>query len=379
MGVFKRKNKDGEEGETWYVDYHDPTGKRIIKAIGPKKREAEDYVGKIKASIREGRFFDIKKENKTTFKELLDAYKEKVKDQKYYVTSIQYLVPVIEGYFGERLLSQIDYKVLEDFRDERKKTPCQHGGARCERTVDLEMGILRHIFNKGLRWKMLDRSPFENAEDLFYKTRNKRERALTEDEIKRLIDASPKFLKPIIIAAVYTGLRKNDILTLRWKNVDLERGVIRLVEEKTGKTRNIVLNSDMITLLKSLPVKGEYVFPNRKGKPFIDVKRSFEKALKNAGIKQSEDRREKIVFHTLRHTCISLLTEKGADTTAVKNYVAHADEKMTAHYTHLSEEYARRTSDLLNGLCGVNLLYGNNLETTGKNAKEAQKASLANA
>ena len=164
------------------------------------------------------------------------------------------------------------------------------------------MGILRHIFNKGLRWKMLDRSPFENAEDLFYKTRNKRERALTEDEIKRLIDASPKFLKPIIIAAVYTGLRKNDILTLRWKNVDLERGVIRLVEEKTGKTRNIVLNSDMITLLKSLPVKGEYVFPNRKGKPFIDVKRSFEKALKNAGIKQSEDRRVKIGERRLSFT-----------------------------------------------------------------------------
>ena len=155
--------------------------------------------------------------------------------------------------------------------------------------------------------------------------------------------------------------------------------MIRLVEEKTGKTRNIVLNSDMITLLKSLPVKGEYVFPNRKGKPFIDVKRSFEKALKNAGIKQSEDRREKIVFHTLRHTCISLLTEKGADTTAVKNYVAHADEKMTAHYTHLSEEYARRTSDLLNGLCGINLIFGDNLETTGKNAKKAPEASFANA
>ena len=208
MGVFKRKNKDGEEGETWYVDYRDPTGKRIIKAIGPKKREAEDYVGKIKASIREERFFDIKKESKTTFEELLDAYEEKVKDQKYYDTSIQYFTPIVKERFGKKLLSEIDYKTLEDFRDERKGTPTQHGKPRSKRTVDLEMGILRHIFNKGLGWKMLNRSPFENAEDLFYKTRNKRERALTEDEIKKLIDASPKFLKPIIISAVYTGLRK---------------------------------------------------------------------------------------------------------------------------------------------------------------------------
>jgi integrase len=378
MGVFKRKNKNGEEGETWYVDYRDPTGKRIIKAIGPK-RDAEAHLGKVKAAIREGRFFDMKKENKTTFKKLLDSYIEKAKEQKYYKTSIQFFIPVLEERFGEKLLSEIDYKGLEDFRDKRKKTPTQHGTPRSERTVDLEMAILRHIFRKGLKWKMLDRSPFENAEDLFYRKRNKRERALSEDEVRRLIDACPPRLKPIIITAVYTGLRKTDVLTLKWKNVDLERGLIRLVEEKTGKTRNIVLNKDIITLLQNLPVKGEYLFPNRNGNPFHDVKKSLEKALKKAGIKQSQDRREKIVFHTLRHTCISLLTEKGADTTAVKNYVAHADEKMTAHYTHLSEEYARRTSDLLNGLCGVNLLFGNNLETTGKNAKKAQNASFADA
>ena len=61
MGVFKRKNKDGIESEKWYVDYRDPNGKRIIKAIGPKK-DAEAYLGKQLAAIREGRFFDVKKE-----------------------------------------------------------------------------------------------------------------------------------------------------------------------------------------------------------------------------------------------------------------------------------------------------------------------------
>jgi hypothetical protein len=83
MGVFKRKNKDGAEGETWYVDYRDPIGKRIIKAIGPKKREAEDYLGKMKASMREKRFFDIKKENRTTFKQLLEQYLPKIEGMKF--------------------------------------------------------------------------------------------------------------------------------------------------------------------------------------------------------------------------------------------------------------------------------------------------------
>lgn len=103
-----------------------------------------------------------------------------------------------------------------------------------------------------------------------------------------------------------------------------------------------------------------YVFPNKHGKPFKDIKRSFERALKEAKIEQGDDRRHKIVFHTLQHTCVSLLTERGADTTAVKNYVAHASEEMTKHCTHLSEEYARRTAEILNGLCGVISVYGNN-------------------
>ena len=180
----------------------------------------------------------------------------------------------------------------------------------------------------------------------------------------RNFNSSIHHLKPIVITAVYTGLRKGDILSLKWKDVDLERGLIQVIEKKTGKIRNIVLNSDMKTLLNSLLVKGPYVFPGRNGKPFKDVKRWLQSALEDAGIEQSEDRRQKIVFHTLRHTCISLLTERGADTTMVKHYVAHASEEMTKQYTHLSQEYARRTAEILNGLCGVNLIYGNKMETT---------------
>ena len=152
MGVFKRRNKNGIEGDTWYVDYYDPSGKRIIKAVGPSKREAQDYLGKVKASIREGRFFDIKKENRVIFNELLDAYVEKVKDEKYFNTSVRYFIPVIREHFGEKLISQIDYKALEDFRDERKKTLTQYGTPRSDRTVNLEMATLRHIFRKGLKW-----------------------------------------------------------------------------------------------------------------------------------------------------------------------------------------------------------------------------------
>ena len=375
MGVFKRKNKDGIERDTWYVDYRDPDGKRVIRAVGPKK-EAETYLGKVRASIREGRFFDVKKENKTTFRELIDAYVEKVREQRFYQTSVSYFVPVLKKRFEGKMLSGIDYKALEDFRNERKKTPTQHGTPRSKRTVNIEMSVLRRMFRKGVKWGMVEKNPFENSEDLFYKETDRRERALTEDEVRRLIDACPRYLKLIVSTAVYTGLRKSDILNLKWRDIDLLKGIIRLEEAKTGKTRNIVLNSDMITLLQSHPVKCQYVFPNKYGKPFRDIKRSFETSLKKAGIQQSEDRRYKIVFHTLRHTCVSLLTERGADTNAVKNYVAHASEEMTKHYTHLSEEYARKTAEILNGLCRVNSVCGNKMETSAGSEQLLQRPSL---
>jgi integrase len=182
-----------------------------------------------------------------------------------------------------------------------------------------------------------------------------------------------------VVTAVYTGLRKGDVLNLKWKDIDLERGIVRLTEQKTGKTRNIVLNNDMRTLLHSLPVKGDYVFPGKDGKPFKDVKRSFQTALRDAGIEQNSDRRYKIVFHTLRHTCVSLLTERGADTTMVKNYVAHASQEMTERYTHLSEEYARKTADFLNGLCGIKFENGNKMETIDQKTNGAENSTLASA
>ena len=196
-----------------------------------------------------------------------------------------------------------------------------------------------------------------------------------EDERRKVLSN----FNPILHPGDQRVFREKDDLRLTWKDIDLEKGLVRVTEAKTGKTRNIILNHDMRVLFQRLPVKGEYVFPNKYGKPYRDIKRSFETALKVAGIKQSEDRRYKVVFHTLRHTCVSLLIEKGVDTTMVKNYVAHASEEMTERYTHLSEEYARKTADFLNGLYPVEIFDGNKVETISKKRKRVENSTLASA
>ena len=148
---------------------------------------------------------------------------------------------------------------------------------------------------------------------------------------------------------------------MKWENVDLEKGIIRVVETKTGKPRIIVLNKDMLSLLHDLPVKGEYLFPNKEGKPYSDLNGVFDSTLRKAGI-DSGTGSMKVVFHTLRHSCITLLLDKGADLHMVSSYIGHGSEKQTSDYAHASEEYRRRTADLLNGVC-----FGNKVETTGQN------------
>jgi len=362
-----------KRGKYFYFDYYEPdNGERIREVIrdenGKKvtsERKAESYLAKVVVSKKENRYFDVfdvKKETKITFNKLLDEYVKKIeerepKDRKYYDTSVKYFIPILREHFGDKLLSEINYKALEDFRDLRKRTPTQHRTERSERTVNLEMATLRHIFRKGFKWEMLEKNPFDRG-DLFYRARNRRERALTGNEIGRLLDACPAYLRFIVFTAIHTGLRKGDILNLKWRDIDLEVGIIRVEEAKTQKIRTIILNNDMIVLLKSLHRgDSQYVFPGKNGKPFKDIKRSFQTALKDAMIEQHSDRRLKIVFHSLRHSCVSLLKERGADSMAVQSYVDHASQEMTARYTHLTDEYVKRTGDLLNGLYDVSKIF----------------------
>jgi len=103
-------------------------------------------------------------------------------------------------------------------------------------------------------------------------------------------------------------------------------------------------NGDLIDLFMKLPVKGEYLFHDEEGDPLRDVKRSFQTALRRAGIKDFR-------FHDLRHTSCSYLTMRGAPIQAVQDHAGHSSIKMTMRYSHLSPAFQKGSVQLLNGLC----------------------------
>ncbi|MEW6675413.1 MAG: site-specific integrase [Nitrospirota bacterium] len=196
-------------------------------------------------------------------------------------------------------------------------------------TINKEIGCLKHMYTKALEWGYLKRNPAKEVKLL--KQPPGRLRYLEREEINNLLDACAPHLRPIIVAGLNTGMRKGEILNLKWSDVDLKNRRITLTNTKNNEIRIIPINDTFYQELINLKdnSQGEYVFCNAKKKPFSDIKKAFVSALKRAGIKDFR-------FHDLRHTFGSHLVMKGVDLRTVQQLLGHKDIKMTMRYSHLS-------------------------------------------
>jgi len=146
-----------------------------------------------------------------------------------------------------------------------------------------------------------------------------------------------------VIVALNAGMRKAEVLLLKWDNVDLKHGFILLEITKNGERREIPINDTVREALRSITRRLDvpYVFYDPKtGKPYQDIKRSFASACRRAGIKDFR-------FHDLRHTFASHLVMIGTDITTVKELLGHKTLTMTLRYAHLAPSHKVKAVDLL--------------------------------
>jgi integrase len=341
------KKKFNKKGVVYRVDWYDPEGRRHRKDFELKK-EADAWRGKVDASKKEGRYhdvFDLKQETLTTFNELADRYVENYQDQKCFSRLKYYLMEEYRKAFGERRLAEISYLDMETYRNQRKRTPTRSGKPRTDATVNRELSTLRHMLNKAVEWGMLEVSPFNKGSRLMVKENNHRLRFLSEAEIEALLKECPSHLRPIVETALNTGMRRGELLNLKWEQI--RNGFIYLqgAMTKSGKGRQIPINDRLAEVFREVrrgnQLKSAYVFCDSKGRRFYEVKRSFATACRRAGI---EDFR----FHDLRHTFASHLVVKGVSLKAVQELLGHADIKMTMRYSHLSQAHLREAVAVLN-------------------------------
>jgi len=354
-----------KRGNSYQIDYFDPTGKRVRKSF-KKRKVAAAELGKRVSLIAEGRYLDVKKEFKTTLKELLDKYTENFKSQASYKTWKRFCLENFKEYFGEdTLLANIRYLDLETYRNDLRQKITRRGTVRTDATVNREMSCLRHILRKAVEWEMIEASPFDQGGSLILKENNKRLRYLSEDEIERLLRECSIHLRRIVECALNTGMRRGEILNLKWPQV--RNGFIYLQKTKTNEARQIPINNDLAQLFKEIrrenQLQSEYVFTFRKGEHTLkgkkpvrkrkgpapapeaieSIKTAFGSALRRAGI---EDFR----FHDLRHTFSSHMVMRGATIKEVQEILGHKNISMTMRYAHLSQEHKKKAVNLLNGL-----------------------------
>ena len=335
-----------KRANSYQIDYFDPDGKRVRKSF-KKRKDAEAELGKRVSLIAEGRYLDVKKDYKTTFGELLDKYKENYKQQSSFKTWKRFCLKNFRDYFNEdTLLSGIKYVHLETYRNHLRQKITKNKTIRAVASVNREMSCLHHIFTKAVEWEMIEKSPFERGGTLLEKENNSRLRYLSEDEIDRLLKACPKdYLRDIIINVLNTGMRRKEVLSL--KRDQIRDDFIYLSETKTGEGRAIPVNDDLAELFANIKrrnqLKSEYMFCDEKGRRFREIKRSFNSALKGAGITGA-------TFHTLRHSYASHFVMRGGSLKDLQEILGHKTMNMTMRYAHLSHEHKKKAANLLNGL-----------------------------
>jgi integrase len=348
MGIYKRN-------KIWYIDYYFE-GKRIRERVGPRKKLAESILTIRQAEIAQGKFDIQLLKPSVTFKELSDLYIEYAKVNKKSwrrdVTSLNNILPV----FGELSLRNITPLIIEEYKQKRRRKAAPA-------TVNRELACMKHMFSLAITWKKAIKNPVISVK--FFKEKNQRLRFLSEEEISKLVEACSPQLKPVVITAITTGMRLNEILSLQWKDIDLKRNLIILDETKGGSSRKIPINDGLKVILTEMQEKNtkDFVFKNSLGKPYRDVRTTFRTAIRKSKLKG-------VTFHTLRHTFASHLVMANINLRTVQELLGHKTIQMTMRYSHLSGEYKQQAVNILHRRIGI--FDGHNIVTNSEKAEEQE-------
>ncbi len=327
--------KDPKSG-TWYYSLN-IDGQRIREAIGKSKSEARAALEARKIDALRGEF-RFKKDVNITFKdfatEFIDIKRNNCpRSWTMHETSLKNLMPL----FGNMLLSRISFRHIEKYKgyrltqyDKRVKE-----GSNSEKksinpaTINRELTTLKNMFNIAIKMEYVSENPV--TEIKFFSERQIPIRILNIEERQRLIDSMDGSTKSITILAINTGMRKGEILKLRWNDIDFNERYIHVKITKTNQPRKVPMNQTVFDLLKSYDRKSEWVFYNPKtGNHIADVKKSFKTACGRAGFSDFR-------FHDLRHNAASYMVNHcRVDLVTAGEILGHRDIHTTRRYLHTS-------------------------------------------
>jgi integrase len=272
-----------------------------------------------------GIFLSTSAAESTTIAEALARYGSEVAPSKKSVESIMCRIKRLDRHLGHLALAAVTPGTVKEYRDFRAETVSGD-------TIRKEVQLLSQVFKLAQReWDIY--LPHGNPVDSISlpKKSKARERRLQQGEEGALLKAAQEYggyIGSIICLAIETGMRRGEIVSLRWQDINLSSKVAILRDTKNGDDRTVPLSTKAIEILSSEPrhIAGR-VFPIRGD----SITQAFDRVCRKAGI-------ENLRFHDLRHEATSRLFELGLGVMEVSAVTGHKDLAMLKRYTHLRAE-----------------------------------------
>lgn len=254
-----------------------------------------------------------------------------------------WIFPVI----GDKILSEITLDSLEEIKKSitnAKRTP---------RTALYVLAVIRQVFN------------YAKSRDLYYGDNpvnkvkkpsrdNRRNRFLTKQEAETLLNhlkESSGQLHDMALISLRCGLRAGEIFTLTWNNIDFEHEILTAMDTKTKKNKNVIMTKDVIKILENRAKNYDsngLIFVSANGTKINEISNTFSRIIEKLGFNDGiTDDRQKVVFHTLRHTYASWLVMSGVDLYTVQRLMGHSTISMTERYSHLAPDHLKKAVGML--------------------------------
>jgi integrase len=320
-------------GKVYWISYYDKDKKLRRERIGPNKGAALQRERECLSLRAEGRCIKKSPDAVTRFKDLCQWYLglPEVQAKRSYIKDQQHCQKLIAE-FGPRLLTAITQAMVEAYKQRRATEISYRKRLTRPSTVNRELTTFKTIFNKAMRNGKAERNPAQGVRP--FKENNARDRILSPEEYARLLAFCPDHLKPIIKLGYFSAMRRGEILSLTWGQVDWKEGFIKLRAEdcKTNEGRLVPLNKELIEMFaampRGLPMTPVFLY---QGHSMGEMKKSFARACKRAGI-------EDFTFHDLRHTAINNWRVQGHDYFRIMAASGHKTMSVFKRYNTVSKE-----------------------------------------
>ncbi|MBA3767318.1 MAG: site-specific integrase [Acidobacteria bacterium] len=330
-----------KRGSRWWFDFRlQGTRHRGPIAEARTKAQAEQAEAKIRTEFYEGRYGRTRLTPKLT-EWIGETYLPWAQSNKRSWYDDELIAKTICAYFKDMRLGDVNSLHVEKFKRDRRETPTKQGSPRQPATVNRELAVLSKVFQLAVDAGQIESNPCQRVKRLRHD--NSRTRFLSKEEEARLLEQlmGKEPLRSIVVLALNTGMRRGEILSLRWGDVDLQRRLIHVKQTKTARNRTVPVNRDAYEMLSSQLHESELVFVSRRtGRQLVEIKKGFTAACGRANIHDFH-------FHDLRHTAASRLAETGADITTIAEILGHSSLSMTKRYTHSNEDRKRRALDAM--------------------------------